>query len=202
MPKRIGGIYTAGLIAITVASACGGSVTTFGTNPVASGGSGAGGTSAGAAVGRPADVGSTEVTAGSGGSLAVAGSEGSRPLCEVALGSIGCPATYDAARASIDCRHDSVDSPRFGVCGSLRTFEFGHDGSVTCSYDASSGYLVGGLSCGIPPFYSPSCPCVSAGSDPTTNCADPEEPACTAVPLGEAGTGGSSGEGGAAGSPQ
>jgi hypothetical protein len=189
MPKRIGGIYAAAAIAITVASACGGTVTTFGTNPVASGGSDTGGASGSAAGGQPVEV---------GGSFTAGGGEG-RPLCEVALGSLGCPATYDAARASVDCAHDSVDSPRFGGCGDLRTFEFGHDGSVTCSYDASSGNLVGGLSCGIPPFYSPACPCVSGGSDPTTSCADPDEPACTAIPLGEAGAGGSSGEGGAAG---
>jgi hypothetical protein len=182
-------MYAAAAIAITVASACGGSVTTIDASPSASGASNTGGTYFGGPVGQPTSGGSTPV-----------GSGGFEEGCAVGLHAVGCPFNYDEARASVDCVHDAVDSPRFGVCGNLRTFEFGHDGSVTCSYDLNSGMLLGGLACGIPNTGSnPACACVSGGTDPTVHCPDPGELACPAMPLGEAGAGGSSGEGGATG---
>jgi len=192
MPKRIGGTYAAAVIAITVASACGGSVTTTNAGPSASGGSNSGGAHFGDPIGQPASGGSTPVAVGGSGLLEVGGSEG---VCAAGLEATGCPANYDDALASVDCVHDAVDSPRFGVCGTLRTFEFGHDGSTMCSYDLNSGMLLGGLSCGR----SARCPCVSGGADPTVHCPDPGELACPATPPGEAGAGGSSGEGGATG---
>ena len=192
MPKRIGGIYAAAVLAVTVASACGGSVTITDASPSASGGSNTGGTHFGGPVGQPASGGSTPVGPGGSGPISSGGSE---EVCAAGLAATGCPPNYGDALASVDCVHDAVDSPRFGVCGTLRTFEFGHDGSTMCSYDLNSGMLLGGLSCG----HSARCPCVSGGADPTVHCPDPGELACPVIPLGEAGAGGGAGEGGTTG---
>jgi hypothetical protein len=90
--------------------------------------------------------------------------------CTAALVQIGCPDTYRAAIAGVTCPcvlADCLpDRPVVGVCGTLRIFSSGHDGSTTCIHESSTDALVGGVSCGIPGLYTATCPCHNAGLVP------------------------------------
>jgi hypothetical protein len=99
--------------------------------------------------------------------------------CVVDLSAIVyCPATFEDALASA-CDVSS-NFPMSGECGGFLVFSSGHDGSSTCVYDPSTHALIGATLCGIPPFYSSSCPCTNAGTAPISCPAGDLTAVCTA----------------------
>jgi hypothetical protein len=104
------------------------------------------------------------------------------PACIVELAAIGCPESYGAALSSAGAECGTVDNPRIGVCGGLRVYRFGHDGTTICAYDSSTDALAGGVSSGIPlPSITDFALCglyFTAGQVVPDSCRDPVTSAC------------------------
>jgi hypothetical protein len=105
---------------------------------------------------------------------------GTTATCTVDLARIRCPATYGEARSPAICYAANPDHPRIATCADLIIFEFGHDGSSTCIYDASTNNLLGGSEWGGGTGISPSiCPTIYSGLALPDSCTSLTFTACT-----------------------
>ena len=118
----------------------------------------------GASTARNAPTGGGAGMEGTGGA-GTGGGTGVLAECRRSLSESGCPATYDAAIASIDCGpQHGVEQYSLATCGAFRVFgAFAVDAQGTCYFDAT-GALVGGSVCSKP---MGNCNCFVYGSDVT-----------------------------------
>jgi hypothetical protein len=118
-----------------------------------------------------------------GGAGGAAGDGSAGPSCTVSLDTFVCGS--NAQPHSARCcakKYDDIlapgcssfigEHPQVQTCGHLRLFTYGHDGSQSCTYDLSTGDLVGAESCGAPPLYSSDCPCTREGQTVTGACSE------------------------------
>jgi hypothetical protein len=171
--------------ALALGVACGGKLT-LGNAPGDDAGTAAGGVAGtGSSVGVVSVGSGGTVNVGSGGTLGgtgVGGSAGDAGVspCTVDLARIGCPATYGAALSPAICYVENPDHPKIATCGDLIIFEYGHDGSRTCIYDASANNLLGGTEWGGGTGISPSiCPTINGGLTLPDTCKNLSFTACT-----------------------
>jgi hypothetical protein len=89
-----------------------------------------------------------------------------------------CPASFEDVLASDPCQ--TADRPTLGECNTYLGFSYGHDGRTNCYYDPSTGALIGGSTCGVPPFFQGGiCECTTAGASPSPCAAGTSTDLCT-----------------------